>query len=206
MYDIPIGSISSSHNGIVCGRRHIIFQSSNTNTRLAVAALDARGALPFPLLNHLLIGNNEIADFTAINYPSSRDLVAVASRASPVKLFDLAEFNNEPGKSIGTPLSQYESTAGNIAVLDSHPSIEYLLATGGTNGYDIVDINNGASLYSGLEGYPVKWISWDTSGSELLVLHAKTDRTAAIVDVRANEVVHVSFCLSIRVSHLKIVV
>ncbi|KAE9554246.1 hypothetical protein FO519_002545 [Halicephalobus sp. NKZ332] len=190
LYDVPIGSISSSHNGIVCGRRHIIFQSSTANTRLAVAPLEARGSLPFPSLNHLLIGNNDIADFTAINYPSNKDLMAVASRASPIKLFDIAEFNNEAGKSIGTALSQYDSVAGNIASVDSHPSIDYLLASAGTNGYDIIDIHNGASLYSGLQGYPVKWIAWDTTGSELLVLHAKTDRTAAIVDIRANDVVH----------------
>lgn len=197
MYDIPIGSISSSHNGIACSRKNIIFQSTQGNNRLAVASLDARGSLSFNHLNHLLIGNNEITDFTPLHYPGDKELVAVASKNSPVKLFDLAEFKDEVGKSIGTPFFEYTSTGGNIASISSHPGIDYLFVCGGTSGYDVCDINNGQSIYTGLSGLPIKWIEWDLTGSELLALHAKTnDKTASIVDVRSDTVVSVSFIRS----------
>uniref|UniRef100_A0AC34QGQ2 Coronin-7 n=1 Tax=Panagrolaimus sp. JU765 TaxID=591449 RepID=A0AC34QGQ2_9BILA len=191
LYGLPVDSISSTHNNITCNRHHIIFQCSSTNNRLAVLPISTRGAIGYPQLNHVLVGNEEITDFSVINYPAEKELIAIASKSGPLKLFDLAEFNDETGKSVGTPFSVYDSLTGNISTLSSHPTIDYLIGCGGLNGYDIVDLDAGKSVFSGLSGSHVKSLAWDALGHLLIVLYQKKNElVASSIDVRANEIVH----------------
>ncbi|CAJ0942073.1 unnamed protein product, partial [Mesorhabditis belari] len=181
IFDLPIGALSVTNNGVQCSATHIVFCIKGEGGKLGVVPAEAKGRRLHKDLSVICAHSDQVDDFSF--FPFHNQLLATCSRDEPVKLWRVGEEGSNPILEASMELGSGQL----LGSLSPHSTASGLVAYTSTESTIVVDWEKQAVSYE-LNGLVTQGLScgWSEDG-KLLAASSDKGRMGSIWDPRAGK-------------------